>query len=702
MVRRAAVLLFLAGCAHGPGSRRREWQPIELPRITEPDDIAISLDEHAAVPVGHPQRAASRAGLRGWLLSDLEAQLGHDHTETAFERFVAALQLYDAEELAHPPADPALLAAARRIGPMFARRGAEREVLTTLATRITFAPDDRRARFEYETLCAWIDEVEVIAKGPLARSQRLIELHEEILRDLPCPFLRERLERLYLALHAALGRSLRHGLPPRGMLAAQPTLARLGYLLGALHVRAGTLDTARAAVGKVRGQPGDDPDLRRLLDAATRRANPVTFVALAHYFAPMDAEAAERACAQGIATLGADPDLLACTADYAARRGHIALALSLARAALALRGDTPPLREQVARLMLARVAGLVNRERIAEAAREVAAAERFFAETHRRLPSLDLEPSLGTFRYVLGRGNYMAGNVADAEKLLERALEAGAPPEAYQQLGVIKWRRGRYDDALRLYALAAEGAVQRPDMALELAARLRGRMGDALFGKGSQAMATDAWRDSLRLWGEYIKGGAPDLGADRMEAIAAAEVERARLLVRLGEGAEAVRAIQKAIDAAPERGDTYVESVALLATEGFVPEATDVLHRALGQPAVLEYHKVYCSLWIYDLGRRVSGRPDPQAQHYLENVDGNLWYHRLARFMAGRIPYREMERQADTPGKKAELFFYEAQNRLFAGQVDEARLLWKQVLQTDMMAFFEYDMALHYLGASAR
>ena len=35
--------------------------------------------------------------------------------------------------------------------------------------------------------------------------------------------------------------------------------------------------------------------------------------------------------------------------------------------------------------------------------------------------------------------------------------------------------------------------------------------------------------------------------------------------------------------------------------------------------------------------------------------------------------------------------------RAEAGRLDEARALWRQVIDTQMMAFFEFDMASYYL-----
>ena len=60
--------------------------------------------------------------------------------------------------------------------------------------------------------------------------------------------------------------------------------------------------------------------------------------------------------------------------------------------------------------------------------------------------------------------------------------------------------------------------------------------------------------------------------------------------------------------------------------------------------------------------------------------------------------------QADTSGKRAEAYFYEAMRRLSNGKSDEAHALWSKVMETKMLSFFEFEMALRYLrtGAPAR
>ena len=80
------------------------------------------------------------------------------------------------------------------------------------------------------------------------------------------------------------------------------------------------------------------------------------------------------------------------------------------------------------------------------------------------------------------------------------------------------------------------------------------------------------------------------------------------------------------------------------------------------------------------------------------------WYAELARYATGQLDYAGLLAKADTAGKRAEAYFYEAMRRLSNGKRDEAHALWSKVMETKMMSFFEYEMALRYLrtGAPAR
>ncbi|HEX8951039.1 MAG TPA: hypothetical protein VF945_04300, partial [Polyangia bacterium] len=153
------------------------------------------------------------------------------------------------------------------------------------------------------------------------------------------------------------------------------------------------------------------------------------------------------------------------------------------------------------------------------------------------------------------------------------------------------------------------------------------------------------------------------------------------------------------------RASTYADVIAFLVPRGELDEALDAYHRALGRNEVTDYLKVYCSLWIVDLAKRAKQPVDPLASSFLSSTDGGKWYDDLARWATGRETEQQLLSHVDTPAKKAESSYYRAMRAVEAGDNDTAKKLWKEVVDTDMMAFFEYDMAqmfLHLGTAPAR
>ena len=132
-------------------------------------------------------------------------------------------------------------------------------------------------------------------------------------------------------------------------------------------------------------------------------------------------------------------------------------------------------------------------------------------------------------------------------------------------------------------------------------------------------------------------------------------------------------------------------------------EALDAYHRALGRNEVNDYLKTYCSMWIVDLARRAGQPEDPLALAYLRSADGGKWFHDLARWATGPGERSRAHRRAPThPARRAESSFYRAMKvRSRDGRTDDAKSLWRDVIATDMMAFFEFDMAAMYLKDGA-
>ena len=69
----------------------------------------------------------------------------------------------------------------------------------------------------------------------------------------------------------------------------------------------------------------------------------------------------------------------------------------------------------------------------------------------------------------------------------------------------------------------------------------------------------------------------------------------------------------------------------------------------------------------------------------------------LARWARGELSFERLVDQAHDRGEKAEAYFYEGLRKWRAGDITQAKALMHKVLDTQMMGFFEYDMAQSYL-----
>jgi tetratricopeptide (TPR) repeat protein len=275
---------------------------------------------------------------------------------------------------------------------------------------------------------------------------------------------------------------------------------------------------------------------------------------------------------------------------------------------------------------------------------------------------------------------------------LERSMTIEPSATALEQMGQIRMKKGDAKEAVSLFERAI--AVPKTDKIEEIIwrARLHRDLGDAHEAAGDAGAAETARRAALADWDNLTQ-----IGTLSTDGKAELGIERAKLWYQLGDRDQSLANFESAIDAAPDRAGTYPDVIAFLIPRGELDEALDTYHRALGRNEVTEYIKVYCSLWIVDLAKRAKQPVDPLASSYLQSTDGGKWYDDLARWFTGRETEQQMMSHVDTPAKKAESSYYRAMRAVESGDNDTAKKLWKDVVDTDMMAFFEYDMAQMFL-----
>lgn len=714
MTRLILVALVLgAGCAprgvRPDAKLRPALSATPTLKVSSEDEYNAARADYDALAVDSPERPGRRAGLQKWLLSQIDHALAGGHLEDAHDDFKQALTLYDADELRGKLRDPALLDAAERLERAFRKRGAHEEVITALAVQVAIVDDERAVRDRYAQVTAWLRSGGVPG-GPEDQAaaidgrERVVEDLEAVARVWPSAFVVDQLSALLLERAGGesqiglFNRKLRRGADLRALLNPGTQISP-SYELARLYLRVSRPDEALAHLKRLAGSPGDDPQVRTLVEKyAAPAAQPGDAVLLANLFAQPgrdDRDVSVRICKDASRRFPKAPEPRLCTGKFAITQNQLVVALKSFEEAVDLDPSRYETWEALAKLYQARLFQVVNDEnlKVADLEKELRRVETFHTDAQRRFPDRTIRPSMPDALFEVSRGYYNVGRIDEAVKYLERTLQLQPSTAGYELYGQIKLKRGQPKEAIALFEKAA--SIPRQDKGEQLwwRAKVRRQLADAQEAAGDLQDAEATRKATLSDWDVLIGYGLTP------EANAEAHLEKGKLLYLLGDREGSLDNMRKSIDAAPHRQSTYADSIAFLVPRGELEEALDAYHRALGRDEreVSDYIKVYCSLWVLDLARRAGEPEDPLALAYLKSADGAKWYHSLARWATGRETETEVQPRVDTPARRAEWSFYRAMRALRESKLDEAKRLWQDVLDTDMMAFFEYDMAAHYL-----
>jgi tetratricopeptide (TPR) repeat protein len=746
--------------AAGPPSeaaRRLASEAAAVRAIEFEEDFIDARLVYQSLPPGVPERTALRAKMFDYLLGPLaklspqrmrrEAiELGNnDDFDRVYESFKEALELVAPSELwaaGGAPLAPNELAqlrqAARLTLELFAPRGHEAAVATALVVLGTLEPQNPEWPQRLDQLLSWLDEGTRLAlsgAGPRSMPSSADTL-EAVWASWPCPALVERLRGVYVKRQERIASALRRPLGTGNarasalgeLLMEGEAIQVTAVNLAALYLRPGRIAAARDAVAAVAGKPGDDAELRKLLGAAASNGRADDYLALARRFLPRDEPF------RGTSTDRIDgPVALAVLqAGLAAHPGHLETLVLASRVArvmapfLALRylqeaqgsasgEEAAVMSAELLELSFLKLRTRIDPERIEPAQREAealrsqtAAARKRFGDSPARISDADID-------FELARGLVDAGQPDRAERLLQRAHESDPNVEIALQLANLAVKRGEPQRAVAILREAiqrqqATAPAQETVGHVESLSKLARNLGNAHELAGEGEAARNAWKLAVRGWERLM---VEHLRRKSLGASAEATVEVARLYYLLGRQQDGINKFNEAIEQNENRDQSYIDALAFLVQRGEVDAALDIYRRALSKPnrAVSEYVKIYASLWVLDLTQRAGREPDASAEAYLRLLATRsvhlrppraaAWYLQLARYALGKTTYDELLPKADTAGKRAELYFYEAMRRLASGRNDDAHALWNKVLETKMVSFFEYEMAARYLRSGA-
>ena len=668
----------------------------------------------------------------------------HDSFRDALDLFPAAL-LWQREGLAVSDREQHLLgSAARLIVGAYSPRGNELPVVTGLFVLQTLEPQKPDWAARVEQVLSWLDtETQLSVGTPGPRTQpTTADILDGVAASWPSPAVVERVARLASERQERLTRMLRRppgtGMGERSMLSEllldTESLSAMAINVAMLYLRCGQMSLAAEAAARFTDKPGDDPEFRQLLAAANRSAaQPADYLALARRFLPrselllgtstdrVDPAAAAEILRRGITLFPGDAEMLVLASRVARFAPAPFLALRYLDEALAImerhKAGADKIADLVAErleLALLRLKSRIDPDHMQPVLREAEVLRGQLTQSQQRFGSKRIKLSEADVDLAVARGLVDAGRLDEAEPLLLRAQSAG-DTEATLQIANLALKRGRPEQAASLLQRALDsrqrGAPPEETVSfVEGQSRLAYALGAAYEMTGNMDDARKAWRFAVRGWERLM---IEQLRRKNLVSSAGTTFEVGRLYYLLGRREDALRKFDEAIEQDETRDQSYIDAIAFLVQRGDAEPALDIYRRAISKSSrvVSEYVKVYASLWILDITRRRADAPDATALTYLRALDSrkvelrppraSAWYRQLVHYALGHITYNRLLAMADTPGKKAEIFFYEAMRLLAEGRSNDAHALWSKVIDTKMASFFEYEMASRYLRTGA-
>ena len=702
-----AVSTVLAGCPTPPAD---PLVALTLPpppsaagaelRITEEDLEAHLFAFHAAEPAD-PRRALEREALVRYYLERAQQALAEADALDVRRTLHDVFSLFDPEELDGRPDSAALRKFLAWIDPVTRRLGRPEDSLAVAEARVLVDPDDAEAARTTTEIADWAAAEEDEATA----LERRAELYDAVTEILPAPRLVKRLVGLVLQRHDLGERAVPIASLQDWFIAARRSqyyFSGLTLNIVRLAVRIGRPE---AAVDMLAAHRDSAAYLGDVLDEITALSDPLqrpdAGSDLVDALAPQFPEETRRLCTMLRREFPADGRFSACLGRYFAGRRSWGTAARFMLEAVSRDPETREFNEQAMLLLGGEIQdgmdGATWNALIGLQTAFDAALDNF----QTRWPAADPPVKRTTVLRLLAGAALIQGDVAAARRLHEEALAADPSAAAYLEFGQMEARAG--DRARAVELLEAGLAIQSGNLADRTVARagLHEELGRLHRSAGRDAEAAAAFDEAIAEWKQVARAG--------VVSQAHGDVQIGRLGVLRGDREAGLRRIALAVRTAGEDefganedSSVYNQALSFLHIEGETALLTELFPLSATRQDLDVVWRVYHALWTLGASRRDGRRDDPEVLAFLEAMRASGWSGILARFYGGQLDFDAAFAAADTLGQQTELRYYEALNRLAAGDTAAARELLDQVVATNIFNYFEWEMARDLLERLGR
>lgn len=705
--RRGALLVALAlavpGCA-GRQPAARSAATVALPAELDAQSFARVERAYHRLEPDDPQRPQIRDRLVRYLLHEAEGAHRAEEYDAAVEDLASIAALYRPQELASGLL-PELLPLAKYLRAEGERRGDEARVLSALWIQMHIASDKREPEEQYRLLRRWSDEARRDLGGVGEHLKGLIEVLAEHARLTPAPEVLDTLAQLYLKRRNELLRAVgpeAESPPEPGLLSREEfrdvsvALARAPLDIAGVYLLHENFAEALARLQKLEGVTGLEPRIRTIVEiVAEKKADaPSALLALSRVYNEMRGFRVARAlCLYGVRAFPTDAHFPQCLGRLAALEDDYGEAAAEYAEAVRLAPEERELYDEALEVLANLMRGDMFDGNPSETRTLSNQARLILSERMKRWPEVAPPVKLEELELAVGLAEMSAGNIEEARVHLQASLDKRETTRALVQMAQLHARTGQLAEAERLLVRAFETTSLRDLEEARLRAQILEQLGDVRRALSRPKEATQAYTDALAIWDTALKAGV-----EEMER-AFGEIRRGILLVRLERTPEALDAFELAMQAVPYDRETYAQILSFMVVGAPSLElATSILQRAQRQLTLDPEWRTYFALWV----NAIAGRTKSPAPSEVTRLLGRLarsetWWGRLAQFGIGSIDYAQLSGFAKTRGEHVEADFYEGANKLAKGQIAEARALFKRVVDSKMVSFFEFQMAQELL-----
>jgi tetratricopeptide (TPR) repeat protein len=701
---RVPLLVVLAGAALTtgcPAPPQDQLAALALPppelgpdgtiTVTDANRAAHLYAFYAAAP-GSAERTAEREALILDVLREAQRSVAEEDALDVRGTLSRALRLFDPDELDAGPGSPALRKLLAWIEPVARRLGHPEDSLVVAQARVLDDPTNQDAQQTVREIVEWVgageDEAEAL--------EHQVETYDAVTELLPAPSLVKELVGLIFRRHdLGLEPAVLETLEDWMINAQREQYFFSGLTLNILRLslRMGRPETAADLLEPYRGTSGYLPDVLdevAALDDPLRRAT--AGAELIDAVGDQFLEEGRQLCTMLRREYPEDGRFSACLGRYYFSTGEYGVAARLLLEATARDPERREFAEQALVLLAQEIQQGMDGsswdalQRLHEAFRAV------FNRYRAAWPLADAPVDENAVLRLMANAALIDGDVAAARTLQQQALDLQPTAQGYFDFGQMEARAG--DPARALELLRAGLAVSTGNLADRTLAQagIREELGLLLRAQGDEAGAVETFEAAIDDWKQLGRAGV----------VAEAEVDGkiGILLVRAGKREDGLQRIADAVreagedDYGPEQDQiVYNEALSFLQMEGERELLTELFPMVATRQDLDVTWRVYYALWTLGASRRDGLPDDDETLAFLRAIRATGWSGVLARFYRGELDYAAAQEEARTFGQETELRYYESLNRLAAGDRDGAGELLRQVVDTHIFNYFEWQMA---------